>query len=157
MPGPIDYSLINVDPDPDTVEWWDATKEKKFLVRRCNSCEQKYFPPYPACPKCTSMDDLGWYQIEGKGVIYSYTVVVHPILAPFTDTVPYVAAVIDLPDAANSDGSATRVVGVLLDDEEAVAIGLPVEVVFEESPQSEYVMPRWRISGTAEDTWKFQG
>ncbi|MFQ5872356.1 MAG: Zn-ribbon domain-containing OB-fold protein [Dehalococcoidia bacterium] len=156
MPGPIDYSLLKVQPDPDTAEWWDATKERRFLVRQCNRCRYRYFPPYPACPHCNSMD-LGWHESEGKGLIYSYTVVVHPILAPFVDAVPYVVAVIELPDCANSDGSVTRVVGVLMDDEDKVAIGQPVEVVFEESPEAGYVMPRWRVQGTAQDTWKFQG
>jgi uncharacterized OB-fold protein len=156
MPGPIDYSLMKVDPDSDTLEWWDATKEKKLLVRQCNQCGHKFFPPYPACPGCTAMD-LGWYETSGKGVIYSYNVAVHPILAPFIGTVPYVTAVIELPDCSNPDGSLTRIVGILMDDEDAVAIDLPVEVVFEESPEAEYVMPRWRVSGTAENTWKFQG
>lgn len=156
MPGPIDYSLLRVEPDPDTLEWWRATRDKRLLVGQCNQCGHKFFPPYPACPGCTSMD-LGWYQTEGRGVIYSYTVAVHPILTPFIKTVPYVVAVIDLPDCSNPHGSATRIVGVLMDDEDKVAIGLPVKVVFEESPDSEYVMPRWRVCGTAENTWKFQG
>ena len=82
MPGPIDYSLINVKPDPDTKEWWDGTKEDRLLVRLCNDCGHKFFPPFPACPGCTSMD-LGWHQAKGTGVIYSYNVVVQPILAPF--------------------------------------------------------------------------
>ncbi|MEE9248439.1 MAG: hypothetical protein V3U79_07065, partial [Dehalococcoidia bacterium] len=63
---------------------------------------------------------------------------------------------IELPDCSNPDGSLTRIVGILMDDEDAVAIGLPVEVVFEVSTEAEYVMPRWRVSGTAENTWKFQ-
>ena len=155
MPGSIDYSLLNVNPDPDTKEWWDATEEKRFLVRQCSGCSHKFFPPYPACPKCISMD-LGWYQTEGKGVIYSYTVVVHPILEAFVNAVPYVVAVIELPDCTNSDGSLTRIVGVLTDDEDVVAIGKPVEVVFEEPSGTEYRMPRWSISGDAQDTWKFQ-
>ena len=156
MPGPIDYSLINVKPDPDTKEWWDGTKENRLLVRLCNDCGHKFFPPFPACPGCTSMD-LGWHQAEGKGVIYSYNVVVQPILAPFVNAVPYITAVIDLPDCGNPDGSLTRIVGVLVDDEDAVAIGNPVEVVFERSEDAEYVMPRWRVTGVGENAWKFTG
>ena len=156
MPGPIDYSLINVKPDPDTKEWWDATKEERLLVRQCSDCSKKFFPPFPACPGCTSMR-LGWYETEGKGVIYSYNVVVQPILAPFVPAVPYITAVIDLPDCTNDDGSITRIVGVLTDDEEAVAIGNPVEVVFERSEDAEYVMPRWQVTGVGENAWKFTG
>ena len=50
MPGPIDYSLINVKPDPDTKEWWDGTKEDRLLVRLCNDCGHKFFPPFPPVP-----------------------------------------------------------------------------------------------------------
>ena len=64
---------------------------------------------------------------------------------------------IDLPDAANQDGYAVRVAGVLRDDEGAVAIGLPVRVDWEETPDPDIVIPFWKISGTAENTWKFPG
>ena len=156
MPGPIDYSLMNIQPDPDTKEWWDATKDDRLLVRECNQCNRKFFPPYPACPGCTSMD-LGWFQTEGKGIIYSYNVVVQPILAPFINTVPYITAIIELTDCTNADGSLTRIVGVLMDDECSTAIGNPVEAVFEKSPHSEYVMPRWRVTEQRRDSWKFTG
>jgi hypothetical protein len=42
-----------------------------------------------------------------------------------------------------------------LNDEEEVAIGLPMEVVFEETKDPNNVIPRWKISGRAENTWKF--
>ena len=82
MPGQIDYSKIQIIPDPDTVEWWAGTKQHKFLVRQCKSCGHKWFPPFPACAKCTSMD-LTWFETSGKGVIHSYVVVTQPILAAF--------------------------------------------------------------------------
>ena len=43
----------------------------------------------------------------------------------------------------------------MLDDEEDVAIGLSVKVEFEEANEANIVIPRWKISGTAENTWKF--
>lgn len=154
MPGPIDYSKITIVPDFDTADWWAGTKQHKYLVRQCKTCGHKWFPPFPACNKCTSME-LTWYETAGTGVIHSYVVVTQPILSAFIETVPYVVALIELDDCHEADGSLVRVAGVLLDDEADVAIGLPVTVVFENTPDPNIVIPRWRISGTAAQTWKF--
>ncbi len=51
MPGPIDYSKINIIPDQDTMEWWEGTRRHKLLVRQCKNCGHKWFPPFPACSK----------------------------------------------------------------------------------------------------------
>lgn len=154
MPGPIDYSKIVIVPDFDTAEWWMGTKQHKYLVRQCNDCSHKWFPPFPACSKCTSMD-LSWFETSGKGVIHSYVVVTQPILSAFIEAVPYVVGLIELDDCHEADGSLVRVAGVLLDDEDAVAIGLPVEVRFDETKEPNIVIPRWKISGTAENAWRF--
>jgi uncharacterized OB-fold protein len=155
MPGPIDYSKIVIVPDFDTTEWWQGAKQKKYLVRQCTSCGHKWFPPFPACSKCTSMK-LTWFETAGKGVLHSYVVVTQPILSAFIEAVPYVVGLIELDDCHEADGALVRVAGVLMDDEDNVAIGLPVEVVFQETQDPTIVIPRWRISGTAENTWRFQ-
>jgi hypothetical protein len=155
MPGPIDYSKLRILPDFDTAEWWAGTKQHQYLVRQCKACGHKWFPPtFPACSKCTSMD-IGWFETAGKGVLYSYVVVAQPIVGAFIGTVPYVVAIIELDECKEADGSVTRVAGVMLNDEAEVAIGLPCEVVYEETNDPKIVMPRWRISGTAANTWKF--
>jgi uncharacterized OB-fold protein len=99
--------------------------------------------------------DLTWFETAGKGVLHSYVVVTQPILSAFIETVPYVVGLIELDDCHEADGALVRVAGVLLDDEDAVAMGLPVEVVFEETKEPNIVIPRWKICGVAENTWKF--
>jgi len=151
----IDYSKLRILPDPDTREWWEAARQHKYLVRQCNRCGHKWFPPnIPACDKCTTMD-IGWFETAGKGVIHSYVVVVQPIVGAFVSSVPYVVAIIELDDCREADGTVTRVAGVLTNAEAEVAIGLPCTVLFEETNDPKIVMPRWRISDGADDTWKF--
>jgi len=151
----IDYSKLRILPDPDTREWWEAARQHKYLVRQCNRCGHKWFPPNsPACDKCTTMD-IGWFETAGKGVIHSYVVVVQPIVGAFVSSVPYVVAIIELDDCREADGTVTRVAGVLTNAEAEVAIGLPCTVLFEETNDPKIVMPRWRISDGADDTWKF--
>src|SRR5215475_9883212 len=130
MPGPIDYSKIVIVPDFDTAEWWMGTKQRKYLVRQCKTCGHKWFPPFPACSKCTSMD-LTWFETAGKGVLHSYVVVTQPILSAFIE----------------ADGALVRVAGVMMNDEAEVAMGLPVAVEFEATKDSNIVIPRWKISG----------
>ncbi len=154
MPGDIDYTKLTIVPDFDSAEWWMGTKEKKYLVQQCNACGHKWFPPFPACAKCTSMD-LGWFETAGTGVLHSYVVVTQPIMGAFVEAVPYVVGLVELDGCHEADGSLVRVIGVMLDDEEDVAIGLPVKVEFEETNEPNIVVPRWKVSGTAENTWKF--
>ena len=99
--------------------------------------------------------DLTWFETAGQGVLHSYVVVTQPILGAFVEAVPYVVGLIELNDCHEADGSLVRVAGVLMDDEEQVAIGVPVQVVFEETTNPEVVIPRWKISGTAAHTWRF--
>ena len=99
--------------------------------------------------------DLGWFETAGTGVLHSYIVVTQPILGAFVEAVPYVVGLIELDDCHEADGSLVRVGGVMLDDEEDVAIGLPVSVEYEQTNEANIVVPRWKISGTADNVWKF--
>jgi uncharacterized protein len=156
MPGPIDYTKLRIVPDFDSREWWEATRQNKYLVRQCKRCGHKWFPPnIPACSKCASME-IGWFETAGQGVLHSYVVVVQPIVGAFISAVPYVVGIIELDDCKEADGAVTRVAGVLANDEPEVAIGLPCQVFFEETADSKIVMPRWRISGSASGTWRFE-
>lgn len=151
----IDYSKLRILPDPDTREWWAAAREQKYLVRQCLKCRHKWFPPgIPACSKCMSME-IGWFETRGTGVIHSYIVVTQPIVGAFIGSVPYVVAIIELDDCKEEDGTVTRVAGVLTNHEAEAAMGLPCKVVFEPTSDPNIVMPRWQISGSAQDTWRF--
>jgi uncharacterized OB-fold protein len=155
MAKTIDYSKIRIIPDFDTREWWEGTRQHKYLLRQCNKCGHKWFPPlFPACGKCASMD-VGWFETQGKGVIHSYVVVTQPIVGAFIETVPYVVAVIELDDSREEDGTVTRVAGVLTNEDTEAAIGLPVEVVYEATSDPKIVMPRWRITGRVPGAWNF--
>jgi uncharacterized OB-fold protein len=165
MPGPVDYGRLRIVPDPDTKEWWEGARQKKFLVRICNNDGFKWFPPVPACAICGEMQNIGWFETSGKGVIHSYIVPTQPILAAFVNAVPYVVATVELPDCTWKDGEwFVRVGGVLMDDEDKAEIGAPVELVWVDSPQmytyadgteDNLRIPRWQVTGKGE--WHFTG
>ena len=56
MPGAIDYSLIDVQPDPDSAEWWQGTSEHRLLVRSCRDCEYRWRPQRP-CGAAKKLDE----------------------------------------------------------------------------------------------------
>jgi uncharacterized OB-fold protein len=76
--------------------FWEATKEKKFLVQRCTACDQAIFYPREVCPTCLSSDSLTWVESPGKGTIYAASVQEKPANPTMADRVPYVVALVEL-------------------------------------------------------------
>ncbi|MCH7553834.1 MAG: OB-fold domain-containing protein [Chloroflexi bacterium] len=156
MAGPVDYDRITIAPDQDAQAWWDATKEKKFCIGKCNDCGHKFYPTWPSCMNCTSMN-VGLMPIEGKGVIHTYNVVTQPIMAHLIETVPYIHAIIEIPEGTNADGSKTRIGGLMLDDEEHIGIGSEVELKWDDHPKQDYKIPRWQVIDKNAKVWKYPG
>lgn len=80
-------------PDDVTQEWWDATRECRLLLQRCDECGNVQHYPRAMCLACSSFN-LSWIDSAGTGVVDSFTVVhraPHPDLAT-----PYVIARIKL-------------------------------------------------------------
>jgi uncharacterized protein len=125
-------------PDGDTKPFWDAAKEHRLTIQRCQNCHEAIFYPRSLCPHCMS-DRIEWIAASGKGTIYSYTVV-HQSPAAFADSVPYVVALIDLEEGVRL---MSRVVDTAPAD---VKIGAPVEVTFEDVTP-EITLPMFRLGG----------
>jgi uncharacterized protein len=124
-------------PDGDTKPFWDAAKEHRLTIQRCQNCHEAIFYPRSLCPHCMS-DRIEWIAASGKGTIYSYTVV-HQSPAAFADIVPYVVALINLDEGV-------RLMSRVVDSAPAdVKIGAPVEVVFEDVTP-EISLPHFRLA-----------
>lgn len=81
--------------DQETAPYWDAARDRRLLIKRCNACKKPYFYPRDRCPRCWS-SDTAWIEAAGTGTVYTFTVVYANDLPPFRDRVPYVVAVVDL-------------------------------------------------------------
>jgi len=107
----------------DTQFFWDGVKQHRLLIQRCARCGSLRHPPRPMCPDCHS---LQWDTVEasGCGTVYSFVMPHHPRLSWFPE--PYVVALVELAEG-------TRLVTNLVDvAAEAVSIGMPVHVRFDE-------------------------
>ena len=71
-------------------------------------------------------DQVEWIQASGRGTVASFTIVRRPVSEAYADEVPYVVALIQLEEGP------TLMSNVIGCDPESVAIGMPVEVTFED-------------------------
>ena len=129
------------EPDPDDPlhkPFWDACKQGKLVVQRCKRCDTQQHTAEVICHHCLSFD-LGWQTLSGRGHVWSHVNVVHPVHPALSERVPFNVVVVQLDDAPD-----VRMLGNMIDVAyEEIAIGMPVEVVFEQTGE-DLVMPRWR-------------
>ena len=130
--------LIHLTPDVWTEPFWAAAAEHRLVVPRCTRCGTFRFPPSAFCWRCQAQA-VEWVERSGRGTIYSYTIVWHPVLPDLADSVPFAPVVVELPATDH-----VRVVGALTDATTAAPrVGLEVELVWRDVRDGETV-PTWR-------------
>jgi uncharacterized OB-fold protein len=105
--------------------FWDATRRRQLVLPWCSSCQQPFWYPRPACPRCLG-SDIEWRPASGRGEVYAVTVVhraQNPLMA---DRAPYPVALIDLEEGVRV---MSNVVGV---EAAEVQVGLSVQATWEE-------------------------
>ena len=126
-----------------TQPFWSATAEKRLSMPRCRDCNAFTFPPRPACGECGG-ENLEWQNLSGRGRVYSFTVIRQvvggPAVRAFERDIPYVVALVDLDEGPRIT---SNIVGCPV---EAVQIGMPVEVVFEQA-SPEVWLPKFKPAG----------
>jgi uncharacterized OB-fold protein len=110
---------------PQNEHFWTggASGELRFL--RCRACRHWIHPPAPICPACLGRD-LAPEPVSGRAEVATFTVNHQPWIPGFDP--PYVVAIVELPEQRGLRLT-TNLVGCA---PEAVRIGMPVRVVFEQ-------------------------
>ena len=125
-------------PDDASQQYWQGCRDGELRMQRCTPCGHLRFPPRPMCPRCQSFE-CGWVPVSGRGTVYSWVVAHPPLLPAFVDLAPLVVLLVELEEVDD-----LRIVGNLLGEgPEDVAIGMPVEVAFEQVA-ADVVLPQWR-------------
>lgn len=122
--------------DDDTEPFWNATKEHRLIVQRCGECGAHRFPPSPLCPQCRSWT-FDWFELDGKGTVYSWIVVRHAVTKGTMLEVPYAVALVDLEPGIRMP---TRLVDC---DVDSIVAGMPVVVEYIELTP-EITLPTFR-------------
>jgi hypothetical protein len=99
--------------------FWDAAREGRFLIKRCQACGKAHWYPRLICPFCFS-DKTAWEESLGEGVIYTFSVMRHA-------TSPYAIGYVTL---AEGPAVLTNFVGCDLAD---LKIGQKVKVRFQDT------------------------
>jgi hypothetical protein len=126
-------------PTPLSAPYWQAAREGRLVVQRCESCGQQQFYPRSLCTRCSG-DRLAWNECAGRGRVKSFTVIRRAVSAAYEPEVPYVVALIEL---AEGPTLMSNVVGCA---PEAVRIGAPVRVRFD-AWSAEVTLPVFTLEG----------
>jgi uncharacterized OB-fold protein len=103
----------------ETKAFWDAAREKRFVVPTCTACGRAHWYPRVICPFCGS-DKVAWRNASGQGEIYTFSVMRRA-------KEPYVIAYVTLAEGP------TMMTNIVDCDFDALRIGQPVNVVFLDS------------------------
>lgn len=108
----------------DSREFWLNCSRNKLVLQRCGDCAATQYYPRNVCTNCGS-NNIEWVDSAGLGKVYSYTVVHRAPSAAFSQSVPYVLAIVQLTEGP-------RMMSNIVDCEPGdVRIGMEVEVDFE--------------------------
>jgi uncharacterized OB-fold protein len=132
-------------PDRDGLdqEYWDAAARHELVVQRCSACGALQWLPEWICYRCRSFD-LAWERVSGRGRIFSWERVWHPVHPALRDAVPYLVVVVEL-----EEDPGLRMTGNLLGEpRQDVRPGTPVEAVFEEHPEG-FTLVQWAVRRSA--------
>lgn len=151
--------------DPDHLEFLRQAGEGRLAVQRCNDCGYLRYPSGPACPYCMSLESE-WAPLSGKGVIYSYEIVEHPIHPAYRGRTPYPIVLVELDEQRGypTEHDGLRVIAGLVDAEgnpereDHVAIGKRVAVEFADLGNG-LALPRFRLSDEPpeHEPWSYPG
>jgi uncharacterized OB-fold protein len=149
--------------DPEHLEFLQAAGRGEFVLQQCAGCERLRYPVGNACPLCQTLE-WRWAQVSGRGTVYSYEVVVHPIHPSFREVVPYVIVLVELDEQRGfpSEEDGLRVLGMLVDaegrpeSEDHAGINARVEVDFADLGDG-LALPRFRLSDEPAEhpVWRF--
>ena len=117
--------------------FWEATRRHELVVQRCARCATFQIPPEWLCHRCQSFA-LTWEKVSGRGRIFSWERIWHPVLPALSESTPYVVVLVELPGA-----DSVRLIGNLLGDpRQEIRTGSDVEAVFED--HDGFTLVQWR-------------
>jgi len=69
MARPIPAPPVTVESEP----FWNAARERRFVVPTCSACGKAHWYPRAVCPLCGA-EKIEWRTASGAGTIYSFSV-----------------------------------------------------------------------------------
>ncbi|MCW2829993.1 MAG: hypothetical protein JWP31_685 [Aeromicrobium sp.] len=121
-------------PDPDSLPYWEATKDGVLAIARCTDCQRWQQPPMEVCRFCAGT--LSFDPVTGDGTVYSF-ILVRQMTVPGHE-VPYVVGLIELDESPE-----VRLTGIVRGPIEDVKIGMRVSAAMVDVPGTDYQSPEF--------------
>ncbi len=127
-------------PEYGSEPYWHACNERRLVMQQCAACGKFRWHPAPLCTCCAD-ENFVWALLSGRGTIWTWTVITHPVHPAAIARVPYVIVEIALEEQAG-----LRMLSNLIEaDVDAIEIDAEVEVDFSEH-QSGQMLPVFRLA-----------
>ncbi|MFT5445563.1 MAG: putative OB-fold protein [Gammaproteobacteria bacterium] len=121
----------------DTRPYFEAAAADQLKLQRCTGCQALQAIPRTFCAHCQCAQ-LEWIPATGRGKVASFSIVHRGPTKAFKEISPYVLALIDLEEGVR------LMLNILGEDREQVAIGDPVEIIFESRGDEGFKLPQAR-------------
>ena len=122
----------------ETRPFWEGCAAGELRLQWCGRCGSVIWYPRTHCPECMSRD-LHWRVASGAGQIYSWTRVARGS-GVWSETRSYLLAIVELAEGPRI------LTNLYADDDQEVAVGAAVAVVFDPALESEFAIPRFRLT-----------
>lgn len=125
--------------DRTTAPFWDASRERRFVIQRCDACDAYQHYPRSFCISCEA-NDPPFVEASGRATIVSYSIVhraPHPAF-----TAPYAIALVRL------DEGPVLLTNIVTDDLDALRCEQRVTLTWEPLPDGRE-LPLFTPEGTA--------
>ena len=120
--------------------YWDAARQHRLELLRCEDCSTWIHPPRPNCWRCRS-ERLSPQEASGRGKVYSWSVMRTQGNPGFDHKLPYAVVVVEM-----DDQKGLFAIGNIDCPIDAIRLGLPVEVTYEKV-SDEVTLPQWKVAG----------
>ena len=106
------------------------------------SCGDLNWTPYPACRSCLSIKQE-WFEVSGKGTLYTYSVV-HVGPKAFTQDGPYVFAFAKLIEGPRALIVMGNLVGC---DPDSIKVDMPIRIGYSDVPEHDLTLYHFEPAG----------
>ena len=119
-------------------DYWEGTALGELRFQSCRVCAAAFRFNTIWCPLCGSQD-VDWEASGGEGSVVAFSIIAQAPYDAFADRVPYVLSLVELAEGF------TVMANIVECAPDAVAIGAPVSLIFEQ--RGEFHLPQFRLAG----------
>jgi uncharacterized OB-fold protein len=130
VPNPLDLA-----PDDLDRPFWEACRRHELLLQRSRATGRYYWPA--VCDPETGREGMEWVRASGRGVVHTFSIIHEAFRRELAERVPYNVVVVELEEGPFVHSNVVEC------PNEAIHIGMPVEVVFDDVTD-EVTLPRFR-------------